>query len=209
MFTAALAASYAPELQLVGAAAAAPVTNVAALIELQGRDPLWGALVSYTVWSWSHLYGLDPNAILPFGTGATVARTARDCLESAAQLKQLLADSAPLTGQPVTPDQRWRHMIAENDPQPGVPAVPVFLAQGDEDPVIVPSLTRAFARRLCAARVPVRYLAMPGVDHYTAGVRSAAAAAAWIADRFGGAAAPDDRGFGRMTGKEGKRCGQD
>jgi acetyl esterase/lipase len=192
LFTAALAPSYAPELQLVGAAAAAPVTDVAALIEQPGQDPLWGALLSYTVRSWSQLYGLDPNGIIPPATEATVARTARDCLESAAQLKQLIADSAPLTGQPVTPDQRWRAMLAENDPHPGVPAVPVFLAQGDQDPVIVPSLTRAFARRLCAARVPVRYLSMPGVDHYAAGVRSAAAAAAWIADRFAGVRAPDD-----------------
>jgi acetyl esterase/lipase len=194
LFTAALARGYAPELQLVGAAAAAPVTDVAALIEQPGRDPLRGALLSYTVWSWSHLYGLDPNAIIPAGAEATVSRTARDCLESAAELQQLLEDSAPLTGQPVTPDQRWRAELAENDPQAGPSPVPVFLAQGDQDPVIVPALTRAFARRLCRARVPVRYLAMPGVDHYTAAVRSAPAAAAWIADRFAGMGAPDDCG---------------
>jgi acetyl esterase/lipase len=192
LFTAALAPAYAPELQLVGAAAAAPVTDVAALIEQPGRDPLWGALLSYTVWSWSHLYGLDPNGIIPPGAGATVARTAKDCLESAGELRQLLADSAPLAGQPVTPDEPWRARLAGNDPQPGAPAVPVFLAQGDQDPVIIPSLTRAFARRLCSAGVPVRYVAMPGVDHYTAGVRSAAAASAWIADRFAGSAPPDD-----------------
>jgi pimeloyl-ACP methyl ester carboxylesterase len=192
LFTAALVRSYAPELQLVGAAAAAPVTNVAALIEQPGRDPLWGALLSYTVWSWSHLYGLDPNAIIPAGAQPAVARTARDCLESAAELRQLLADSAPLSGEPVTPGETWRAMLAENDPPAGTPEVPVFLAQGDQDPVIAPSLTRAFARRLCGARVPVRYFAMPGVDHYAAGARSAAAAAAWIADRFAGAAAPDD-----------------
>ncbi len=149
-------------------------------------------MLSYTVWSWSHLYGLDPNAIIPPGAEVTVARTAKDCLESAGELRQLLADSAPLSGRPITPDEKWRATLAENDPRAGGPAVPVFLAQGDRDPVIVPSLTRAFARRLCSARVPVRYLAMPGVDHYTAGVRSAAAAAAWIADRFAGAAAPDD-----------------
>nr|WP_294553573.1 alpha/beta fold hydrolase [uncultured Rhodopila sp.] len=192
LFTAALAPSYAPELQLVGAAAAAPVTDAAALIEQPGRDPLWAALLSYTVWSWSHLYGLDPNAIIPPGAEATIARTARDCLESAAELRQLLADSAPLTGQTVTPDQSWRAMLASNDPPAGGSQVPVFLAQGDQDPVIIPSLTRAFARRLCGAGVPVRYLAMPGVDHYTAAVRSASAAAAWIADRFAGAAPPDD-----------------
>jgi len=33
---------------------------------------------------------------------------------------------------------------------------------------------------------------MPGVDHYTAAVRSAAAAADWIAERFAEVSPPDD-----------------
>ena len=90
------------------------------------------------------------------------------------------------------PRAHWRTLLAENapTPQPGVP--PVFLAQGDEDPVIPPPLTRDFARRLCRERTPVRYLAMPGVDHHTAAARSAAAAADWIAARFAGVSPPDD-----------------
>jgi hypothetical protein len=93
---------------------------------------------------------------------------------------------------PVTPDAHWRTLLAENapTPQPGGPLV--FLAQGDEDPVIPPPLTRDFARRLCWERTPVRYLAMPGVDHYTAAARSAAAVADWIAGRFAGVSPPDD-----------------
>jgi pimeloyl-ACP methyl ester carboxylesterase len=191
LFAAEMAASYAPELQLVGAAAAAPVTDIAALVEQPGRDPLWGALLSYTVWSWSRVFGLDPDTITP-ASEATIARTAKDCLESEQELDRLRADAASLYGQPVSPRGPWRTLLTENAPRPPAGGVPVFLAQGDQDPVIVPSLTRDFGNRLCRARVPVQYLLMPGVDHYSAGVRSAGAAAAWIADRFAGLPPPDD-----------------
>jgi len=192
LFTAELAGVYAPELRLVGVAAAAPVTDVAALVEQPGQDPLWGALLSYTVWSWSHVFSAAPDAIVPAAARPTIERTAKDCLESADELKRLLSDAAPLRDEPVTPDAHWRTLLAENAPtaQPGGP--PVFLAQGDEDPVIPAPLTRDFARRLCRERTPVRYLAMPGVDHYTAAARSATAAADWIAARFAGVSPPDD-----------------
>nr|WP_294521995.1 alpha/beta fold hydrolase [uncultured Rhodopila sp.] len=192
LFTASLAAGYAPELQLVGAAAAAPVTDVAALIERPGNDPLWGGLLSYAVWSWTRAFGLDPSMMVPPSAEVAISATAKDCLESGRELERLLADSAPLRGTAVTPDAQWRAVLTENAAQPGPIGVPVFIAQGDKDPVIVPSLTEDFVRRLCRERVPVRYLVMPGVDHYTAGVRSAAAAAAWIADRFAGVGAADD-----------------
>jgi pimeloyl-ACP methyl ester carboxylesterase len=192
LFTAELARAYAPELRLVGVAAAAPVTDVAALVEQPGQDPLWGALLSYTVWSWSRVFGAAADTIVPATARPTIERTAKDCLESADELNRLLNDAAPLQGEPVTPDAHWRTLLAENAPAPQPGGPPVFLAQGDADPIISPPLTRDFARRLCREDTPVRYLAMPGVDHYTAAARSAAAAADWIAARFAGASPPDD-----------------
>jgi pimeloyl-ACP methyl ester carboxylesterase len=192
LFTAKIASSYAPELQLVGAAAAAPVTDVAALIEQPGRDPLWGALLSYTVWSWSHAFGLDPNGIVQPSARAAIDTAAKDCLESRPELDRLQADTSPLHDESIDPQEQWRTLLSENVPKPPQTRVPLFIAQGERDPIIVPSITSAFVRRLCKGHVPVRYLRMPGVDHYTAGVRSAAAAAAWIADRFAGLTVPDD-----------------
>jgi hypothetical protein len=80
LFAADIAASYAPELELVGVAAAAPVTNLTALIEQPQRNPLWAPLLSYTVWSWSHVFGLAPDAIMPPAAHGTVERTARGLL---------------------------------------------------------------------------------------------------------------------------------
>ena len=152
LFAADIGASYAPELQLVGAAAAAPVTDLAALIEQPRRNPLWAPLLAYTVWSWSHVFGLDPDAIVPPTTRGTVARTARDCLETATELRRLSADAAPLRKLPVMPRGRWHNLLAENAPKPWSGGVPALLVQGDDDPVIAPDLTRDFARKLCGAR---------------------------------------------------------
>ena len=194
LFTAQIAASYAPELQLVGAAAAAPATDLAALIERPGQDPLWGGLLSYTVWSWTRVFNAKPGGVVPPGAQPAIDATAKICLESAAELQQLQAASAPLGGIPVTPDPSWQALLNDNAPSPQRISAPVFLAQGDKDPVIVPAVTHDFARRLCQAQVPVRYDAMAGVDHYTAAVRSAAAAAAWIAGRFAGSRPENDCG---------------
>ena len=192
LFAADIAAAYAPELELVGVAAAAPVTDLAALIEQPRRNPLWAPLLSYTVWSWSHVFGLAPHAIMPPAAHGTVERTARDCLQTGPELKRLEADAAPLQELPVAPRARWRSLLTENAPKPWLSGVPAMLVQGDDDPVIAPELTRTFARRLCSEHVPVRYVAMPGVDHYRVAMRSADVVAAWLADRFARAAVPDD-----------------
>jgi pimeloyl-ACP methyl ester carboxylesterase len=192
LFAAGLAPSYAPDLQLVGAAAAAPVTDIGALLNQPADDPLWGALLAYTVASWSQVYGLKPAEIVTPDAEATITRTAAGCLETREQLNQVTVDAASLAGQPVTPNDRWRAVMNENDPQPWSTGVPVLLTQGARDPVIDPLITRGFAQRLCQAGVPVRYVVLTRGDHYTAGVRSAGTAAAWIAERFAGIPPRDD-----------------
>ena len=192
LFVGGIAASYAPDLQLVGVAAAAPVTDIAALIGQQGDNPLWGGLLSYTVASWSQVFGLDQAGIVVADTEPAISQAAKDCLQNGAQLDRLVDDAAPLAGQPVTPTGRWQTLLSDNAPQPWATGVPVFLAQGAADPIVDPASTRGFAQRLCQAGVPVKFLSMRRVDHYLAAVRSANAAADWIAKRFAAAPPPDD-----------------
>jgi len=192
LFAASLARSYAPELRLVGIAAAAPAVDLDALLRKPGDNPLWGTLLSYTVWSWARIYGLPEDGILPRAAQPVVARTAAECLETRTELDTLIADTSELRGVTVAPDPRWRDVLRANTPKPDNPGVPVFLAQGGSDPVIPDAATRAFAKALCRAGARVRYDAMPDVDHYTAAVKSAPAAANWIVDRFIGRPARDD-----------------
>jgi hypothetical protein len=80
LFTGLIAASYAPELKLVGVAAAAPATELATLLNddinsFGGRN-----LTAMTLWSWSRVFGapisrlVDPSAVL------VVDRLAEECI---------------------------------------------------------------------------------------------------------------------------------
>jgi len=87
----------------------------------------------------------------------------------------------------------WSSYVRANSLSP-VQRVPVLIAQTREDPLVAPVVTRAFARRLCANRVKVRWIDLPGGDHPTTAKQSAAATIQWIADRFAGTPAPNECG---------------
>jgi acetyl esterase/lipase len=93
----------------------------------------------------------------------------------------------------ITRVQPWRSLLLANILGTLPPDVPVFVAQGDADRLVLPTVTQAYARRLCRAGDKVQYLSMPGVEHGWAGADSALSAVAWMADRFASEAAPDSR----------------
>ena len=56
LYTGELAASYAPDLKLVGVAAAAPATYLAELFDADSKTPTGKELTSMTIYSWAKLY---------------------------------------------------------------------------------------------------------------------------------------------------------
>lgn len=58
--------------------------------------------------------------------------------------------------------------------------VPVFLAQGDADGVVLPAITRAYAGRLCASGTALTYRTYPRVGHFDIIGASNADALAWM-----------------------------
>jgi acetyl esterase/lipase len=84
--------------------------------------------------------------------------------------------------------------MEENTPAGPPPGVPVFLAQGTADTVVLPAVTEKFMSRLCARGARVQLLRMSGVIHAFAARHSASAAVTWMAERFDGSPAPDDCG---------------
>jgi acetyl esterase/lipase len=75
-----------------------------------------------------------------------------------------------------------------------VSRVPVLIAQTRADPFVAPAVTRSFARRLCANRVRVRFIDLPGKDHATTAKQSSAQTLSWVDGIFAGAQAPSDCG---------------
>ena len=199
LWTAQYSARYAPELQLAGAAAAAPPTDLKKNLT-GGTNPLIKALLTaYTSASWSQTFGIPLSTILkPIGQDLA-RRLARNCVSTdpvALRTKiGLFRFSRSLANVDISKSPRWAEQLRRNSvPTTGF-SVPVFIAQGSADPIVAPGVTLNFAKSLCRNRsVPVRYYAVKGGDHFSIGKRSADATVGWIADRFAGKSAPNNCG---------------
>ena len=199
LYTGLLARGYAPDLQLVGVAAAAPATELSALM----RDDLGTSggnnLTAMTLWSWARVYGAPIDRVVEPAAMPAVNQLANECIESIFDLFERRRTEKPLEHGFLSvtslPDlQPWRSLLMQNTPGALPPDIPVFLAQGDADKLVRPAVTADYMRRLCRDGSSVRMVVLPGVGHGTLGRNSASAAVAWMADRFAGNRAPSDCG---------------
>jgi acetyl esterase/lipase len=191
LFTGVIAKKYAPEVQLLGVAAAAPATDLATLMT-DDLDTTGGRnLTAMTIWSWSKIYGADINQVIAPEAISTVDALANVCIEGAFDIYVREKLSGPLghtflsVRNPATVEP-WRSLLARNTPGGLSTDIPVFLAQGTTDQLVRPEVTSAYMQRLCKAGSSVRMLMLPNVSHGFAGYDSADAAADWMQDRFAG-----------------------
>jgi acetyl esterase/lipase len=189
LFAAQLRHGYAPELDLVGVAAAAPATELAELFDKDISTVNGRILTAMTLWSWSRVFGAPLDDVVAAGAMAALDRLASDCVESVVDVLGLRLAEYPLQRSflkvdDLTKVSPWDRLMAENTPRPSTGGAPVFLAQGSADSVVDPGITAAFGAALCKHGVAVTTLVMPGVIHAFAAHRSADAAVAWMADRF-------------------------
>lgn len=198
LWTGEIAAAYAPDLQLKGVAAAAPPTQLGTLVDDDIHSTGGIILTAYTVWSWSAFYGINgaaavsPHAIPPIEEiGARCINTFGREYEIAQLEAQLQGKGKFLTIDPAVIEP-WAGLLKKNSPGQLPPGAPLFVSQGLQDDLVVPSVTLAFVDSICRRRDPVRYLQLPSADHSGAATQGAAPAAAWIADRFAGVPAPTD-----------------
>jgi pimeloyl-ACP methyl ester carboxylesterase len=197
LYTGLIARSYAPELNLVGVAAAAPATELATLM----KDDLGSAggknLTAMTLWSWERVFGAPMRRVVEPSAIPVVDRLAGACIESIYDLVVRRRIERPLTTSFLTVKnptdlEPWRSLAANNTPGPMNPDIPLFIAQGSADQLVRPEVTRDYVARSCRAGAKVRFVVMPGVGHGFAGRDSAKDAVEWISARFAGAVAPDD-----------------
>jgi acetyl esterase/lipase len=199
LFTGLIAKSYAPELHLVGVAAAAPATDLATLMTDDLNTSGGRNLTAMTVWSWARVFGAPIDSVIAPTAMPAVDRLATECIESIYDILMRDRTSKPLAQEFLTVAnpaavEPWRSLLARNTPGPLPAAIPVFLAQGSTDGLVRPAVTRAYMQRLCRAGSRVSMLVMPNVNHGFAGRDSAGAAVGWMADRFAGRPAPSDCG---------------
>ncbi|MDF2442807.1 MAG: hypothetical protein JWR01_1010 [Subtercola sp.] len=192
LFAAQDAATYAPELTLLGVAVAAPATQLGALLKADIGDVSGVSLGAYAFASYASVYGAStPGATLsailtPAGVAATPRMNAL-CLSDTEALHDI---AGPLVGKYLSGDptvvEPWASLLAANTPGPsaagaGKPVpVPLFVAQGDTDTLVRPADTAAFAQSECAAGARVTYLALPNTTHGLIALRAAPTVLAWF-----------------------------
>jgi len=197
LFTGLLANSYAPDLNLLGVAAAAPATELTRLMTADLGTNGGRNLTAMTLWSWERVFGAPMQRVLDPSAIPVVNRLAEECIESAFDIMVRRQTAKPLedrflsVANPVDLEP-WRSLAASNTVGVLPRGMPVFLAQGGDDQLVQPEITNDYMRRLCQAGSPVRFLVLPGVNHGFIGRDSAGAAVEWMAERFAHAAPPSN-----------------
>jgi acetyl esterase/lipase len=192
LFTGQIAARYAPELELVGVAAAAPATY---LVELFDDDESTEQdLLAMALLSWGRLENVSPASIVEPAVMSAFNKTARDCLTSIAQFETLEDDEKPLQNEKFfkfdpSKTEPWKGIMVRNSPGQAPAGAPVFIAQGTADTTVDPQVTKRFAKALCAQGVRVTFVELPGVSHIFVARDSAPTAIRWMNERFKGAPA--------------------
>ncbi|MCR4282004.1 MAG: lipase family protein [Bauldia sp.] len=195
LWTGELAREYAPELNIVGMAAAAPASLLAALFEDDLGTTAGKGLTALTLWSWSKVFDASLDTVVLPEAMSDVAKIGAECLDGFTDLVididalSQIKRSGFLSADP-DKTKPWPEIMASNTPGQMPAGAPVFIAQGSADTVVDPPVTTAFATELCRQRTAVRFFEVPDATHEVIAKASAMAAVAWIGERFAGKAAP-------------------
>ena len=203
LWAASLAAEEWPELALLGAAALAPATDLPALVLAAQATPVGKMLSAYIVEAYA---GTDPAIAAADYLGAPARWLARDIA------RRCMVDSRALFA--VAEASLWPGSLFRRDPASGplgealranspevAFTVPVLLAQGEADPLVLPAIQDAWVARQCASAGPARidYRRYPDRDHLSlvaAGSPLESELIAWTRDRLHRVPAPRQCGPG-------------
>lgn len=188
IWTGHLGPEYAPELELMGVAAAAPALNLSEIASAQWDTAVGWVIGSDLIESWPTYYSdLPVDAILTKAGRDAGQRLASECikqsgLEALAREKfgQQIFAYDPLE------NLAWKDSMLAQTPPAMPPDMPVFMAQGTTDEVVLPWPNSMIQEQWCGAGSTIEVLWMGDVNHQEAAHVSGPAAVDWIADRFAG-----------------------
>jgi pimeloyl-ACP methyl ester carboxylesterase len=197
LFTGMIAQKYAPELSLLGVAAAAPATELATLMEDDINTVGGKNITAMTLWSWHRVFGAPIDTVVDSRAIPVIDELAHECIESPFDLVARQKTGKPLekyflSGGGPAKTQPWSSLLKDNSPGPLPPGIPVLLAQGTNDEIIRPDVTRDYMTDICKAGDKVKMIILPNVGHGRAAQASTMDAVNWVVDRFAGRAPPTD-----------------
>ena len=162
LWAAELAPTYAPELEIAGAVAAAPAGDLVAIataIRRQGAPDIDRLIGLQIVSVWHELYGLPMDSVLSPPDQMRAARLPETCPDFA-----LTPPEQPLMID-LTTIPEWRERLEANTPGATKAAAPILILHGTADDVIPIETTRSEVQRLCRAGDTVEFRTLEGADH--------------------------------------------
>ena len=179
LWTGQLARSYAPDLQLMGVAAAAPPTDLVENLRA-GSDPSVRAfLTAFTAYSWSQHFNAPLSTLGNRSTQGVITRIAQNnCIVLGKKPKLgtmlgVLVLKRDLKNVDLGKIQPWARISRQNSVNARDYGVPFLIAQNPKDVIVGPAVTLAFARKLCRNGARVRYISITGQGHETSASDSA------------------------------------
>lgn len=200
LWTGQIARRYAPELDLVGVAAAAPTTDLVANVRRVPNKAVGALMTSFIGYSWANHYGAPLSTLGGPQTQGIMTRLAQNnCIELETKPKLMMMAGimtvqSRLKNKDLGAIQPWARLARANSATTVQFGVPMLFAQNPKDDLVEPSVTRAHAKALCRSGARLRYLTISGSGHATSAKDSANETLAWIADRFADRRAPSDCG---------------
>jgi acetyl esterase/lipase len=195
LFAGQLAKSYVPELEIMGVAAAAPAVELSALVTDDVGTTDGNILVSLAIWSWWKVFDAPFDKMVDADARGAVEKIAEQCLEGEAQgladinVEDQIKRGGFLSSNP-DKTEPWKSIIAKNSPGTKMDGIPLFIARGSNDSIVVPDVSASYVERLCQAGAVMRVETIDKVDHSQMGTAAADVAVGWISDRFDGVPAP-------------------
>lgn len=179
LFAGQIAPAYAPELQLLGVAAAAPAGLLVPLFQADENTAAGAVLGSYAVVSWSAIFGYDEATVVKPSLSERVHAVSEKCVVGGSRLSdiELGIDDLILKGRMWSADPAttapWSSQFVLNTAAQSPITVPLLLTQGTADKIITPSTTTELtAMYVAMGNDQATEQVMDGVDHMKAGKAS-------------------------------------
>lgn len=188
IWTGHLGPEYAPELTLVGVAAAAPALDLPAIASAQWDTAVGWVIGSDLIESWPTYYpDLPVDSILTAQGADAGSRLATECIVESgleATAREAFGDQF-FAGDPQA-SPAWKQALRDQTPSAPPPAMPVFIAQGTADQVVLAWPNAIVAQDWCEAGSNLSMLWMGDVNHQDAAHVAGPSAFQWIYERFAG-----------------------
>jgi secretory lipase len=181
-----LAPSYAPGLNIVGAAAGGVPVDLAHNVAYVDGSKDWAGVIPAALVSLNRAFGADLTRNLSAYGKLVTSQVAGECIQSFADAYPGLTLSQLLNGPSPEVETILNRLIMGTSP--GHPSAPLLLAVGNDDwtgdGVMIASDVAALAQLYCREGVPVTFKEYGGLDHGAAALPFEVDAFAFLASRF-------------------------